>query len=94
MFRIKTIWDITSVSFGLTYHFADLHHIHENHAETLGCKYSIVNLLKNTKNMIIPMPISFSGSKINTFLELLKKMDVNQYIFPYTFNQTSAMTSQ
>ncbi len=48
-FRIKTRWSITSVSFGLIYHFPDLHHIHENSAETLGHKYSIVNLLKNTK---------------------------------------------
>ncbi len=48
-FRTKTKWGITSVSFGLTYHFPDLHHIHENSAETLGHKYSIVNLLKNTK---------------------------------------------
>ncbi len=29
-FRIKTRWGITSVYFGLTYHFPDLHHIHEN----------------------------------------------------------------
>ncbi len=48
-FGIKTRWGITSVSFGLTYHSPDLHHIHENTAETLGLKYSIVNLLKNTK---------------------------------------------
>ncbi len=48
-FRIKTRWGITSVSLGLTYHFPDLHHIHENSAETLGGKYSIINLLKNTK---------------------------------------------
>ncbi len=46
---IKTRWGITSVSFGLTCHFPDLHHIHENSAETLGLKYSIVNLLINTK---------------------------------------------
>ncbi len=46
-FRIKTRWGITSVSFGLTYHFPDLYHMHENSAETLGIKYSIVNLLKN-----------------------------------------------
>ncbi len=43
-FRIKT-----SVSFGFTYHFLDLHHIHEKSAETLGPKYTIVKLLKNTK---------------------------------------------
>ncbi len=48
-FRIKTRWGITNVSFGLKYHFPDLHHIHENSAETLGSKYSIVNLLKNTQ---------------------------------------------
>ncbi len=48
-FRIKTRWGITSVCFGLTYHFSDLHYIHENTAETVGPKYSIVNLLKNTK---------------------------------------------
>ncbi len=43
--------------------------VHENSADTLGPKYIIVNLLKNTKNMIIPMPISFSGSKMNTFVK-------------------------
>ncbi len=48
-FRIKTRWGVTSVSFGLTYHFPDLHHIHEKSVETLVRKYSIVNLLKNTK---------------------------------------------
>ncbi len=37
-----------SLFFGLTYHFPDLHHMHENSAETLGPKYSIVNLHKNT----------------------------------------------
>ncbi len=67
-FRIKTRQCITSVCFGLTYHFPDLHQIHENSAETLGCKYSIANLLKNSKNMFIPIPISFSGSKIKTLL--------------------------
>ncbi len=34
-FRIKARWGI-SVSFGLAYHFPDLHYIHENSAETLG----------------------------------------------------------
>ncbi len=48
-FKIKTRWGITSVSFGLTYHFPDFHHIHENSAETLVRKHIIVNLLKNTK---------------------------------------------
>ncbi len=48
-FRIKTRWEITSVSFSLTCHFPDLHRIHKNSAETLGCKYSIVNLLKKKK---------------------------------------------
>ncbi len=67
-FRIKTKWGIASVSFGFTNHFPDLHHIHENSADTLGPKYSNVNLLKNT-NMIIPTPISFSGSKMNTFVK-------------------------
>ncbi len=43
------------------------------------------------------MPISFSGSKMNTLLKshllgIIRKLDINQYIFPYTFNQTSAMT--
>ncbi len=42
----KTTWGRTNVSFGLIYHFPDLHHIHENSAETLGPKYSIVNHLK------------------------------------------------
>ncbi len=46
--------------------------------------------------MIIPMPISFVGSKMNTFVKkhgfgIIGKLDVNQYNFPYTFNQTSAM---
>ncbi len=45
----KTRLGITSVSIGLIYHFPDLHHIYENSAETFGRKYSIVNLLKNTK---------------------------------------------
>ncbi len=31
--------------------FPDLHHIHENSAETLYRKYSIVNLLTNTKKL-------------------------------------------
>ncbi len=48
-FKIKTRWGITIVAFGLTYHFPDLHHIHENYAETLCPKYSIVNLHENTK---------------------------------------------
>ncbi len=48
-FKIKTRLGITSVSFSLTYHFPDLHYIHENGAESLVHKYSIVNLLKNTK---------------------------------------------
>ncbi len=71
-----------------------------NSAETLGPKYSIVSLLTNTKYMVIPMPISFSGAKINTFVKkncafgIIRKLDVNQYIFPYTFNQTSAMTCE
>ncbi len=47
--RIKTRWSITSFSFGHIYSFPDLHHIHENSAETLSHKYSIVNLPKNTK---------------------------------------------
>ncbi len=46
-FRIKTRWGITGVSFGLTYHFPDLHHLREKSAETLGRKYSIFNLPKN-----------------------------------------------
>ncbi len=92
-FRIKTRWGITSVSFSFTHLFPDLHHIHENSAETLGPKYSIVNLIKA---MIIPMPISLSGSKMNTFVNshafgIIRKLDVNQYIFPYTFNQNYAM---
>ncbi len=48
-FKIKTRLGITSVSFGLTYNIPDLHHIHENSAEMLGHKYSLVNYLKNTK---------------------------------------------
>ncbi len=59
-FRIKTRWGITIVSFDLTYHFPDLHHTHKNSAEIVCPKYSIVNLLKNTIYMSIPMPISFS----------------------------------
>ncbi len=45
------------------------------------------------------MPI-FSGSKMNTFVKkshafgIVRKLDVNQYIFPYTFNKTSAMTCE
>ncbi len=62
-FRITTRWYITSVSFDLTYHFPDLHHIRQS--ETLGRKYSNVNLLNKYKYMIIPIPISFSGSKMN-----------------------------
>ncbi len=39
---------MTSVSYGLIYHFPDLHHIHENSVETLSHKYSIIHLLKHT----------------------------------------------
>ncbi len=48
--------------------------------------------------MIIPMPISFSGSKMNICdkkkheFGIIRELDVNQYIFQYTFNQVSAMT--
>ncbi len=48
-FRIKARWGKISVYFGLTFHFPDLHHIHENNAKTLGPKCSIINLLKNTE---------------------------------------------
>ncbi len=49
LFRIKTRWGITSVSFRLTNLFPDLHHRHENSTETLGSKYGIVNIPSNTK---------------------------------------------
>ncbi len=66
-FRMKIRCGIASVSFGFTFHFTDLHHIHESSSETFRCIYSIVNLPEPTKHMIIPMPISFSGSQMNTF---------------------------
>ncbi len=37
---------IINVPFGLTYHFSDLHHIHENNVETLDPYYSNVYLYK------------------------------------------------
>ncbi len=42
------------------------------------------------------MSISSSGAKVNTLLKshafkIISKLDVNQYIFSYTFKQTSVM---
>ncbi len=98
-FRIKIRWGIRSVSFGLTYHSPDLHHIHENSAETLGPKYSIVNLLKNTKIWSFLCQYYSLAQKWTLLLKshafgIIRKLDVSQYIFPYTFNQTSAMTCE
>ncbi len=47
----------TSVPFGLTYHFPNLHHMRHTN-------YSIVNLHKNIKYMIICISISFCGANI------------------------------
>ncbi len=99
-FRIKTRWGITTVSFGLTYHFPDLHHMHENSAETTGPKCrQHYQFTQKYKNMIIHIPILFSGSRWTLLLKShafgsIRKLDVNQYIFQYTFNQTSAMTCE
>ncbi len=45
---VKVKWGITSVNFGLTYHFQDLNHIHLNSGETLCHYYSIDNVHQNT----------------------------------------------
>ncbi len=96
-FRIKTRWHITSVSFALTYHFPDLYQIHENSGETLGPKYSIVNLLKNIKIWSFLCQYHSLAQRWRLLLKshsfgIIRKLDVNQYIFSYTSNQTSAMT--
>ncbi len=98
-FRIKTRWGITSVSFGLIYHFPDLHHIHENSAETLGSKYSIVNVLKNTKIWSFLCQYHSLAQRWTLLLKshvfgIIRKLDVNKYIFSYSFNQTSTMTCE
>ncbi len=98
-FRINTRWGITSVSFSLTYHFPDLHHIHENSTEPLGRKYSIVNLLKNIKTWSFLCQYHSLVQRWTLLLKshvfgIIRKLDVSQYIFTYTFNQTSAMTCE
>ncbi len=98
-FRIKTRSGITSVSFDLKYHFPDLHHIHDKSAKTLGCKYSIVNLLKNTQIWSFLCQYHYLAQRWTLLLKnhgfgIIRKLDVNQYISPYTFNQTSAMTCE
>ncbi len=98
-FRIKTRWGITSVSFSLKYHFPDLHHIHENSAETLSHKYSIVNLHKNTKIWSFLCQYHSLAQRWTHLLKrhvfgIIRKLDVNKYIFLHTFNRTSAMTCE
>ncbi len=67
-FRIKTRCGITSVSFGITNHFPDLHHIHENSADTLALNTTLSIYLKY-QIMINRITISFSDAKKNTFVK-------------------------
>ncbi len=49
---LMTRWGIPSVPFGLRYHCTDLHyHIHENHVETYGLYYSIINSVHENTNL-------------------------------------------
>ncbi len=71
-------------------------HIHENSAESLGPKYSIVHLPKNTKIWLFLCEYHYLAQRWTPLLKsyafgIIRKLDVNQYIFPYPFNQTSAM---
>ncbi len=67
-------------------------YMRENSTETLGPKYSILNLLKNTKLWTFLCQYHYLA-KSHAF-GIIRKLDVNRYIFPYTFNQASAMTCE